>query len=107
MGPSLYVERSRAAQGELSAAKVVLEAHHASPDFTLGEDQLCDLLFRVGGVIRRFQDADPAERRGFYQELGLCTSVWREGQGDSLASRGLFACRRTDWKLCCTPRLRG
>jgi hypothetical protein len=43
--PSLEVERSRAAQAELAAAKAVIEAHAAPGDFTLGEEQLRDILY--------------------------------------------------------------
>lgn len=86
MDPSLYVERSRAAQSELVAAKAVLEARNASVDFTLGEDQLRHLLGRVGGVTGLLQVADPDERRTFYQELGLNLVYQRIGERDKVTA---------------------
>ena len=47
-GPN--VERSRAAQAELSAAKAAVEDNRVSADFTLGEDQLREVLCLVRGI---------------------------------------------------------
>jgi hypothetical protein len=71
MGPDLYITRSRAVQAELVAAKAVLEKNSSSADPPLGEDQLRNLIQRVGSVVGLLQDADADERRQFYQELGL------------------------------------
>jgi hypothetical protein len=45
MGPSLYVERSRAAKADLAATKAVTEEQAAPGDFTMGEEQLRHLLY--------------------------------------------------------------
>jgi site-specific DNA recombinase len=86
MDPSLYVERSRAAQGDLAAAKAVIEAYGASGDFTLGEDQLRDLLCRAGGITGLLQEAEPDERREFYQELGLNLVYQRVGEREKVTA---------------------
>jgi len=86
MDPSLYVERSRAAQAELTAAKAVIEANCASADFALGEPQLRDLLRWVGGIIGPLEDADSDERRQFYQELGLNLVYRRVGERDKVTA---------------------
>jgi DNA invertase Pin-like site-specific DNA recombinase len=71
MDPDLYINRLRAVQAELGAAKAVLERHTSIADPPLGEDQLRDLVERVGSIVGLLQDADADERRQFYQELGL------------------------------------
>ena len=71
MDPALYVERSRAAQAALAAARAVLDAHCGTASSPLGDDELRGLLRRVGGIVGLLQDADTDERRGFYQEIGL------------------------------------
>ena len=86
MDPSLYVGRSRTAQAELAAAKAVIEAYGPSGDFTLGEDQLRDLLCRAGGVTGLLQEAEPDERREFYQELGLNLVYRRVGERDKVTA---------------------
>ena len=53
MGPSLYVERSRAAKADLAATQAVTEAQAAPGDFTMGEEQLRDLLLLSGQHHRR------------------------------------------------------
>ena len=109
MDPVLYVERSRAAQAELAAAQAVLEAKHASAGSAVTEAQLRELLCRVGGVVGLLQYADADERRQFYQgpRAQPCLSArGREGESGSLASRGVFACRRSDPYSTPTPVLR-
>jgi hypothetical protein len=81
MDPSLYVERSRTAQAELAAAKAVIEAYGPSGDCTLGEEQLRDLLYRVGGITGLLREAEPDERREFYQELGSTSSTDGSARG--------------------------
>ena len=71
MDAALYVERSRAAQAELAAAKAVIEAHSGSRSPPLSEGELRELLQRAGGIVGLLQAADAEERRQFYKELGL------------------------------------
>jgi hypothetical protein len=101
MDPDLYITRSRAVQAELVAAKAVLETHRSSADPPLGEDQLRDLVQRVGSIVDLLQDAEADERRQFYQELGLNLIYQRidgrEKVQASLARRGVFACRRGEF----------
>ena len=71
MDLDLYINRSRAVQAELGAARAVLEKHTSSAEPPLGEDQLRRLVQRIGSIVGLLQDADADERRQFYQELGL------------------------------------
>jgi hypothetical protein len=71
MDPDLYINRSRAVQAELAAARAVIETHSYGVDPPLSEDQLRNLVQRVGSIVGLLQDADADERRQFYQELGL------------------------------------
>ena len=71
MDPDLYVNRSRAVQTELGAARAVLEKHTSSAEPPLGEDKLRRLVQRIGSIVGLLQDADADERTQFYQELGL------------------------------------
>ena len=43
-----------------------METRGTSAACALGEDQLRDLLCRVGSVVGLLQDADPDERQQFY-----------------------------------------
>ena len=86
MDPALYVERSRAAQAELAAAKAVLEAKHASAGSAVTEAQLRELLCRVGGVVGLLQDADADEHLQFYQGLGLNLAYQRVGGKEKVAA---------------------
>jgi hypothetical protein len=45
MVPSLDVERSSAAQAEVVATNAVIEAQGAPGDFTVGDEELRDLLY--------------------------------------------------------------
>ncbi len=86
MDPSLYVERSRAVQAELAAAKATIEVHRAAGDFAVSEVQLRDLLCRVGGIVGLLDDADADERRQFYQGLGLNLVYQRVGERDKVTA---------------------
>ncbi|MGO9661602.1 MAG: recombinase family protein [Acidimicrobiales bacterium] len=90
MDPDLYITRSRTAQAELAAAKAMLETHRSSAGPPLGEDQLRDLVQRVGSVVGLLEDADADERRHFYQELGLKLEYQRlDGREKVRASLGV------------------
>lgn len=90
MDPALYVERSRTAQRELAAATAVIEGHSPGDEPPVTEDQLRDLLERVGDVVALLRHADPDERREFYQELGLRLTYQRLGEQEKIrASLGV------------------
>ncbi len=86
MHPTLYVERSRTAQAELATARAVLEAHRGAAATPITERELRDLLRRVGGVVGLLQDADPDERREFYQEIGLNLAYQRVSEGEKVTA---------------------
>ena len=72
--------------------KAVIEAYGTSVDFVLAEEP-ADLPRRVGSFF------GPDERREFTNIWGSIASAGAsgKGQGDSLASRGVFACRRASF----------
>jgi len=94
MDPALYVERSRTAQRELAAATAVIERHSPADEPPVTENQLRDLLERVGDVVTLLRHADADERREFYQELGLRLAYQRLSEQEKIrASLGVESSR--------------
>jgi len=84
MDPTLYVERSRAAQQELASAKAVVEGYTAPAAPALGDREIRELLERVGSIVGLLRHADAAERQVFYRELGLHLAYERVGDQEKL-----------------------
>jgi site-specific DNA recombinase len=84
--PTLYVERTRTAQRELAAAQTILAANSAEGVSPITLDELKALIDRLGTVMGLLDDADAAERRAVYTELGLRLEYARLGEREKVTA---------------------
>jgi len=105
MDPALYVERAKTAQQELANAQAVIAQHAPVDKAPLSEDDLRQLLTRLGSIVGLLQHANPDERRQFYQELGLHLAYQRQADHEKVrASLGVEFFRVGGGTLYKNPR---